>query len=195
MLLFDVPLIAGLQYREQLIGPDQEAALIGEIGQLGLSPFRFQGWTGKRLTRTFGWRYDFDDRSFEETEPLPKWLHSLRDKAAAFSEIRPDDFAHALITRYDPGAGIGWHRDRPQYGEVVGVSLAGPATLRFRCRTADGFERTTLQLAPRSAYKLSGEVREQWEHSIAAHEALRFSITFRTLSDRGRAVAARRPAQ
>ena len=93
------------------------------------------------------------------------------------------------MTRYDPEAGIGWHRDRPQFGQVVGVTLAGPATLRFRQRSGSGFRRAGLELAARSVYHLSGEVREQWEHGIAAHEALRYSITFRTLSERGKALA------
>ena len=189
-MLFDAPLIPGLVYREALIGPDEEAELLREVDRLSLSPFKFQGWEGKRLTLTFGWRYDFDDRSFAPAEPLPDWLLPLRDKAAAFGGIEPGDFVHALVTRYDPGAGIGWHRDRPQFGKVVGVSLAGPATLRFRRRTATGFQRASVELQPRSAYLLSGDAREQWEHSIAEHGGLRFSITFRTLSERGKQAAA-----
>jgi len=193
-MLFDAPLLPGLAYREQLIDPDEEAALIGSIESTELSPFKFQGWTGKRLTRTFGWRYDFDDRSFASVDPLPDWLLPLRAKAAAFARADPAEFVHALITRYDPGTAIGWHRDRPQFGQVVGVSLGGATTLRFRQRTDNGFRRASLELAPRSAYLLSGEVREQWEHGIAAHERLRYSITFRTLSERGRAAASAPPA-
>jgi alkylated DNA repair dioxygenase AlkB len=189
MMLFDTPLVPGLAYREELIDRDEEAALIAAIEGIQLSPFKFQGWEGKRLTRTFGWRYDFDDRSFAPVDPLPGWLMPLRDRAAAFGGIEPGEFVHALVTRYDPAAGIGWHRDRPQFGQVVGVTLAGSATLRFRQRTDSGFRRVSLELAPRSAYLLSGEVREQWEHGIAAHEALRYSITFRTLSERGKALA------
>ena len=194
MMLFDAPLVPGLAYREDLIAPDEEAALIAAIDAIDLSPFKFQGWTGKRLTRTFGWRYDFDDRSFAPVEPLPDWLLPLRDQAAAFGAIDPQEFVHALVTRYDPGTAIGWHRDRPQFGKVVGVSLGGPTTLRFRQRTETGFRRVSLDLAPRSAYLLSGEVREQWEHGIAAHDTLRYSITFRTLSERGKTAANAPPA-
>ena len=193
-MLFEAPLVPGLAYREELIGHAAEVELIAQVDALDLSPFKFQGWTGKRLTRTFGWRYDFDDRSFSPVEPLPDWLLPLRDKAAAFGGIAADDFAHALVTRYDPGAGIGWHRDRPQFGKVVGISLGGPALLRFRQRTESGFRRASVELQPRSAYLLSGEVREQWEHGIAAHDSLRYSITFRTLSERGRAAASAPPA-
>ena len=194
MMLFDAPLVPGLAYAGQLIGPDEEARLIRAIETIELSPFKFQGWEGKRLTHTFGWRYDFDDRSFAPAEPMPDWLVPLRDKAGEFGGIDPAEFVHALVTRYDPGAGIGWHRDRPQFGKVVGVSLAGPATLRFRQRSGSGFRRASIGLAPRSAYLLSGEVREHWEHGIAAHDALRYSITFRTLSERGKAAANAPPA-
>jgi alkylated DNA repair dioxygenase AlkB len=96
-----------------------------------------------------------------------------------------------LLARYDPGAGIGWHRDRPQFEQVVGISLAAPATMRFRQRTAGGFRRATVNLEPGSAYLLSGEVRWDWEHSISPGDSLRFSITFRSLSDKGRRLAQR----
>ena len=194
MMLFDAPLVPGLAYREELIDRGDEGALVRAIDQLALSPFKFQGWEGKRLTRSFGWRYDFDNRSFAPADPFPDWLNSLRTLAADVAKIDPVDFVHALVTRYDPGAGIGWHRDRPQFEKVVGISLAGRATLRFRQRTDAGFRRANLELVPRSAYLLSGEVREQWEHGIAAHDELRYSITFRSLSERGKAAAIAPPA-
>ena len=190
-MLFDLPLLPGLAFREQLIGFAEESELMANIRQIDLSPFRFQGWTGKRMTRTFGWRYDFDDRSFQPVDPMPAWLEDLRGKAAAFAGLDADDFVHALVTRYDPGAPIGWHRDRPHFGTVVGVSLGSEATLRFRKRDDGGFRRFSLTLPPRSSYLLSGEARHEWEHSIAPAERLRFSITFRTLSDKGRAAALR----
>ena len=184
-MLFADPVVPGLELREEFVGEEEERALIARIEELGLTPFRFQGWTGKRLTRSFGWRYDFDDASFTEAEPIPDWLRPLRERAASLAGLPADDFAHALVIRYDPGAGIGWHRDRPQFDKVVGISLAAPTVMRFRQRTASGFRRASVELAPRSAYLLSGEVRAEWEHSIATHEALRFSITFRSLSQRG----------
>lgn len=189
MMLFEAELVPGLRYRDDLIGPGEEARLVCALETIELSPFKFQGWDGKRLTRTFGWRYDFDDRSFAPAEPIPDWLRPLRDRAAEFGDVQPEEFIHALVTRYDPGAGIGWHRDRPQFDKVVGITLAGSATLRFRQRSGAGFRRASLELRPRSAYLLASEAREKWEHGIADHQELRYSITFRTLSDHGRAAA------
>src|SRR5690606_5336628 len=93
----------------------------------------------------------------------------------------PCELLAALLIRYDPGAGIGWHRDRPQYGEVLGLSLGADATMRLRRRTETGFERRNVLLPARSLYRLSGEVRWAWEHSIAPMEQTRWSFTFRSL--------------
>ena len=189
-LLFDTPPIAGLRYPEDVISEPEERALIERLGGLDLAPFRFHGWLGNRRTQSFGWRYDFDDASFMPAEPIPEWLRAVRASAAGFAGLRPEDFVHVLLARYNPGAGIGWHRDRDVFDKVVGISLDTPATLRFRQRTGSGFRRTNLAVAPRSAYLLSGEARHDWEHSISPGQRLRFSITFRTLSEKGRRVAA-----
>jgi alkylated DNA repair dioxygenase AlkB len=189
-LLFDTPLIEGLRYAEAVVGVSEERALLERLGAVELAPFRFHGWLGNRKTQSFGWRYDFEDASFTPAEPLPDWLLPLRERAASFAGLRADVFVHVLIARYDPGAGIGWHRDRDVFDQVVGISLSSPATLRFRRRTEPGFRRASLEVAPRSAYLLSGEARHEWEHSISPGDELRFSITFRTLSDKGRRIAA-----
>ena len=190
-LLFDAPLIAGLNYREEVITSAEERAVIDRLSEADLSPFRFHGWLGNRKTQSFGWRYDFDDGSFSPAEPIPGWLTAVRETAARLAGVKPDDFVHVLLARYDPGAGIGWHRDRDVFDKVVGISLATPATLRFRRRKPGGFDRASLDVAPRSAYLLSGEVRWDWEHRITPGEQLRFSITFRTLSDKGRRISAK----
>lgn len=181
--LFADPPIAGLEYRADFITRDEEKELLAHLQAMDLAPFRFHGWTGNRKTQSYGWRYDFDDASFQPAEPIPQWLAPLRDRAAGFAG---DEIAHALIARYDPGAGIGWHKDRSVFDRVVGLSLASPAVLRFRQRTPSGFTRFNLQVEPRSAYRLSGEARYEWEHRIVPGDELRFSITFRTMSDLGR---------
>ena len=189
-LLFEAPLIDGLRYDPDVISEAEEQELVSRLGSLDLAPFRFQGWLGNRKTQSFGWRYDFDDVSFEPAEAIPDWLEPIRRKVAAFAQLEAQDFVHVLLARYDPGAGIGWHRDRDVFDKVVGISLNSPATLRFRQRSGTGFRRLNLHVEPRSAYLLSGEVRHGWEHRITPGERLRFSITFRTLSEKGRMIAA-----
>jgi alkylated DNA repair protein (DNA oxidative demethylase) len=181
--LFPRALPGGIEQAKNIATPAEEAALIDAINDAGLTPFRFQQWEGKRLTRSFGWRYDFTAASLSEADAIPDWLLPLREKAAAFAGLAAGDLVQALVIRYDPGAGIGWHRDRPVFEHVVGVSLGAPATLRLRRRRADGkFDRAELPLDSRGAYHLSGEARHAWEHSIAPMDAARWSVTFRSLA-------------
>jgi len=176
----DLP--AGLTYRAGLLSGEEEAGLVARIAALPFAPFQFHGFEGKRRTVSFGWQYRFDGSGLAEAEPMPDWLLPVRDRAAAFAGLAPGDLVHALIIEYAPGAGIGWHRDRPDFGEVVGISLRSEAPLRFRCREEGAkWRRFTLAAAPRSAYHLTGPARAHWEHSIAAVPALRYSITLRTL--------------
>jgi alkylated DNA repair protein (DNA oxidative demethylase) len=185
--LFPAAAPAGLSYAEDIISQAEERSLIAAINGTSLAPFRFQGWLGKRLTASFGWHYDFDRASFGPTTPMPGFLIPVRERAAAFAGVAADDLVQALLIRYDPGAGIGWHRDRPVFEHVLGISLGDSAVLRLRRRKPDGaFLRASLPLAPRSIYHLSGEVRHDWEHSIAPSDIRRWSITFRSLSERGR---------
>lgn len=182
--LFDTPALLGLSSREDMISPSKEAALIARIDVEALTPFKFRGWTGKRLTHSFGWSYDFETHQVGRAAPIPDWLLPIRDRLAAFAGLDADALIQALLIRYDVGAGIGWHRDRPIYEHVLGLSLGAPAEMRFRRRRPDGkFERVTIPLAPRAAYHLAGEARHDWEHSIAEIvDRPRWSITFRSPS-------------
>lgn len=184
--LFGTPVLPGATSAENFLSPPEEQALIRAIDRLDLAPFRFQGWVGKRLTHSFGLHYDLDHASLAPTAPMPDWLLPIRDRAAGFAGLAPDLLIQALLTRYDPGAGIGWHRDRPHFDHVVGLSLGAPADMRFRRRVGERFERATMPLPPRGIYHLQGVARYEWEHSIAEMAATRWSITFRSLSPRGR---------
>jgi alkylated DNA repair dioxygenase AlkB len=174
----------GLSYRPDFLTGGEESALVERIASLPFAPFQFHGFEGKRRTVSFGWQYRFDGSGLHEAEPMPDWLLAVREKAAGFAGLVADDLVHALIIEYAQGAGIGWHRDRPDFGEVIGISLGSGAPLRFRRREGGKWRRLTLPAAPRSAYHLAGPAREQWEHSILAVKALRYSITFRTLRGR-----------
>ena len=169
----------GLSQRENFLTVAEEAELLGHFAMLAFKPFAFQGWFGKRETVSFGWRYDFNDSRVHVAPPIPDFLLPIRARAAQFAGLAPEAFEQALVIRYDIGAGIGWHRDRPAFDQVVGISLGAPCDLRFRRRTGSGFRRFTLHAAPRAAYLLTGEIRHEWEHSIVPMAAQRYSITFR----------------
>jgi alkylated DNA repair dioxygenase AlkB len=184
--LFPLPappgLPAGFRYASELIEAAEEAALASGIARLPFKPFEFHGFLGNRRTVSFGLRYDFGREALEAAEAPPQFLLPLRAKAASLAGLAEEAFAHALVTEYAPGAGIGWHRDKPQFGVVVGVSLLAPCTFRFRRREGAGWRRASLTLEPRSAYVLEGEARHSWQHSIPPMEALRYSVTFRTMA-------------
>lgn len=175
------PPVPGLLHRLEAVTSAEEADLAARIDAAPLEPFAFGPWRGKRLTTHYGSGYDFTRHRLGHAPPMPDWLVDLRGRIAPLLGLSPQALQAALLIRYDPGAGIGWHRDRPQYGEVAGLSLGAPAVMRLRRRTANGYERRTLELAPRSLYRLSGEVRWEWEHSIVPLGLTRRSITFRTL--------------
>ena len=186
LALFDAAPMAprlppGLRYEPGVLAAREEAKTIAAIAALDLRPFEFHGFLGARRTASFGWRYDFNGAGLTRADPIPSFLLSLRERAGAFAGTAADRLEHVLVTEYAPGAGIGWHRDRPQFGVVVALSLAGPCRLRFRRKTAVGWERAALTVAPRSAYLLTGPARGTWQHSIPPVEALRYSVTFRTL--------------
>lgn len=130
---------------------------------------------------SFGWRYDFNQGGLKPTAEMPDFLQSVRERACEFAGLPPSELHQVLITEYTPGAGIGWHKDRSVFAEVVGISLLSPCNFRFRRKAERGWERQSLTVEPRSAYLLTGPARTEWEHSIPAQDTLRYSLTFRRL--------------
>jgi alkylated DNA repair dioxygenase AlkB len=178
------PPIPGLRLVLDAITPEQEAQIAARIDASPLTPFQFGQWEGKRLTANYGSAYDYQRAHPIPAPPLPEWLEDLRSQLAPLFEREPAAFLQGLLIRYDPGAGIGWHRDRPQYGEVIGLSLSAPATMRFRRKLPDGkFERVGVDLPPRSAYLLTGPSRSEWQHSIVPMEQTRRSVTLRSMAE------------
>ena len=174
------PAPTGLRHADGVISPDEARRLVERFETLDFAPFDFRGFKGNRRTVAFGSRYDFTHHRVGAAEPMPDWLSPLRAKASVFAGIREAELVQALITEYPPGAGIGWHRDRPEYGKVIGLSFVSNCTLRFRRPEAGSWRRASVALRPGSAYLLDGEARGAWQHSISPGTALRYSVTFRT---------------
>lgn len=171
----------GLHYREAFISPASEQELIAHIKTLPLKPFQFGQFEGKRRVASFGFRYDYTLRQMQEASPVPTWLLSIIAQVEAFSGPGTQ-IKQVLCTEYDVDVGIGWHRDKPQFDQVFGLSLGAACKFRFRRAADDGWERFTLDAEPRSLYVMTGPSRHIWEHSIPGVEAPRYSITFRTMA-------------
>ena len=175
------PLPPGFRYEPLLLASDEEEPLLAALRPLPFKEFEFHGFLGNRRVVSFGWKYDFSAQRARPAGPIPDFLLPLRDRGARFAGVEPEALEQVLVTEYTPGAAIGWHKDKAVFDEVIGVSLGAPATLRFR-REVDGkWERRSLTLAPGSAYLIAGEARSEWEHSIPPVDALRYSITFRSI--------------
>jgi len=171
------------RYTAELITLEEEVELLHHIGELPFREFEFHGYKGKRRVVSFGWQYDFSARHVRKVDDIPPFLLELRDTVAQLAGMEPNAFQHIIVTEYGAGAGIGWHRDKGVFGVVVGISLLSPCVFRLRRRVGERWERVSLIAEPRSAYLLSGPVRQEWEHSIPPVSALRYSITFRNMRE------------
>jgi alkylated DNA repair dioxygenase AlkB len=171
----------GFRYQAGIVPRKLQEALLEALPELPFKPFDFHGYEGKRRVVSFGWKYDFDTETVRRTDAIPPLLLPLRQLAADFAGLPAEGLQQALVTEYDVGAPIGWHRDKAVFGDVVGVSLLTSCTFRLRRKRAGRWERTAVILEPGSGYLLSGAARSEWEHSIPPVERLRYSVTFREL--------------
>ena len=174
-----VTLPEGFRYQPDIITPEEERELLDQIRELPFREFQFQGYVGKRRVVSFGWQYDFNERTLRQADDIPPFLVSLRETAAGFANMSPSRLQQVLVTEYDAGAGIGWHRDKAMFGEVIGISLVSACRFRLWRKVGATWERAAIIAHPRSGYLLSGPSRTEWEHSIPEVDTLRYSITFR----------------
>jgi alkylated DNA repair dioxygenase AlkB len=177
----------GFIYRQNFISADEERQLVLEIEKIQLEPFKYYQFTGKRRTVSFGWQYEFGRSDITTAPAIPGFLLPLRTRAGELFGIDPNTLVQATVIEYSPGSPIGWHRDIPHFGVVVGMSLAAPCRMKFRKydrtrakKPARG-EILAIELQPRSIYLMSGAARESWQHSIAPVKELRYAIMLRTL--------------
>jgi alkylated DNA repair dioxygenase AlkB len=171
----------GFRHWNEVIPQEEERAIVEALASLDFTAFAFHGYVGRRRVVSFGWSYDFESKALRDAPPIPPFLLTLREHVATLAGLAPQTLSQALVTEYPPGATIGWHRDKPVFGEVVGISLGAPCLFRLRRRAGAAWQRASLRLEPRSAYLLHGPARTEWEHSIPPTEGRRHSVTFRTL--------------
>jgi alkylated DNA repair dioxygenase AlkB len=172
----------GLIYEPDLLSPEEEERLLARFAELEFDAITMHGVVAKRTAKHYGFDYDYERRqALTDAEPIPDWLEPVRAKAATLAGVEPDALLEALVQRYPEGAQIGWHRDAPMFGTVVGVSLLSPSRMRFRRGRTGAWETAELVLEPRSGYVLAGDARTKWQHHVPPTKSERYSITFRTL--------------
>ena len=184
-LLASGPEIEGFLYREEFVTPEEELALLHRIRSLDFHDMKMRGVVARRRVIHYGVTYSFETFKASEGPPIPEFLLPLRQRSAAFAGVEADELAEALLTEYAPGAPIGWHRDAHPFDIVVGISLLSACRFRFRRGKVRAWKTREVPLPPRSAYVLTGPARSEWEHSIPPVKELRYSITFRTLRQKG----------
>jgi alkylated DNA repair dioxygenase AlkB len=186
---------AGLAYVEAFLDAAEEARLIAQIAALDLAEASYRRFKARRRAAAFGWSHDFDRNRLVPAAPLPAFLLPLRRRVAAWLDEPPEALAHVLVNEYRPGVQLGWHRDAPGFGRVAGVSLGAACRMRWRPWPVHGDRRVrtgaatrmrdpsfTLEVAPRSAYRMDGDARWRWQHAVPPVPAQRWSVTFRTLA-------------
>lgn len=172
----------GFKYVPDVFTESEEREIISQIEVLPFKPFEFHGFLGKRRIVSFGWRYDYSDQKLKASSDIPPFLTALRETASTIAAAPSTSFEQVLVTEYAPGAGIGWHKDKPIFEDIVAFSFLSACVLRFRKKNGAKWDRLSMNVEPRSAYLLRGAVRRQWEHSIPVMRMLRYSITFRNFA-------------
>jgi alkylated DNA repair dioxygenase AlkB len=177
----------GFIYRPNFLSEAEEQELIREIQQIHLAPFKYYQFTGKRRTASFGWQYEFGASEITRAPEIPPYLLPVRTRAGSLFNIDPRSLVQMSIIEYSVGSPIGWHRDIPHFGVVVGISLGAACRIRLRkysrprSKNLKRDEILSMELQPRSIYLMSGASRETWQHSIPPVKKLRYAIMMRTL--------------
>jgi alkylated DNA repair dioxygenase AlkB len=181
--LFAPSLPAGLIYQPDFLTAAEESTLLGQVRDLPLQNAKYKEYTARRRTVSFGYSYDFDRNEAQPAPDPPVFLEHLKTRIAAWASEPAKKFVQVLVSEYQPGVPLGWHRDVPDFEVIVGLSLLSAARIRFRpypWRPELRKKVFSLEVEQRSIYLLRDEARWAWQHSVPPVVHLRYSITFRT---------------
>jgi DNA oxidative demethylase len=171
----------GLIYAEDFLGNAAEDALLAYVASLKYERVMMRGNIARRTVHHFGLRYDYGSKVLKEAEPIPPEFAPLINRAEDFSGLTSGSVVEALVNRYPPGAGVGWHSDAPMYRTIIGISLGSPCKIQFKTKEANEARVFEQPLSPRSIYVLRDQVRDEWQHRIPSTNGERYSLTFRSL--------------
>ncbi len=181
-ILPDLP--PGFHYFPDFITEQEEEELIKLIKTYPLKNVMFQGFEAKRKAISIGYSYHFDSRSITEGIPIAAEFKPLIVKVARQINVAPEKLLMILLTEYNVGTVINWHRDAPPFEKITGISLLSDCIFKLRPydKAKQNLSTTRSFTAERrSLYLMEDEARQEWEHSIAPVKSLRYSITIRTL--------------
>src|SRR2546423_3637672 len=110
----------GLVFRHDFLTVPEERALLDLFATLPFREAKFKEYYARRRVVSFhnpgiGESYDDD---LAPAGPPPPLLETLRRKIATFVGIALGStaFLHLLVSGYQTGTPIGWHRDKTPYG-------------------------------------------------------------------------------
>jgi DNA oxidative demethylase len=174
----------GFAYHPDVLDEAEERELASHLGTLDFAAVTMRGQVARRRAKHFGWVYGYESWRIAPGPPIPEFLAPIRRRIAEMAGVEPETLVEVLVNAYPSGAGIGWHRDAPQFGLVIAVSLLGECRLRFQRGRGSARQTRAVMIAPRSVYVLDGAARNEWQHSVPPMKTLRYSVTFRTLRER-----------
>jgi alkylated DNA repair dioxygenase AlkB len=173
----------GLRFEDAFLSPEEEARLDRHHRGLPLANMKYQQFTALRRVVSYGGQYDFSAQRLNAAAPLPAWLDPVRQRAGAWAGIAPERFSQALVAEYQPGTPLGWHRDVPDFEDIVGISLLGDAVMRFRAYPPTPPKNpTSCACSCRPAPSTCCAAQRAGAGSTASRrpKQLRYSITLRT---------------
>lgn len=174
---------SGFDYFPDFISREEEEMFLAFARKLPWENYEMHGVVALRKIFRYGVNYSFEGKDAIARD-IPKEFDFIIERGAKALNVDPSEIVQVLFTHYPVGAPIGWHRDAPMFESLLGISLASSCTMKLKAYDPR-IPMQKIDLAPRSAYIMTGESRWKWEHHIPAVKEERYSLTMRTLKKEG----------